>query len=137
MRHPAAFLAALAVVESCLHAAGLLVARNSSSASISTHAPLLKFSAKEGSEAGNGASSAKAHTQHKTSSKHTMHPCLAGKRIVFIGPSTSKADYIALAYFAEYGVWPVSDIIAYGAGQWGPNPIHEAGVQGGHIPVSP
>ena len=56
---------------------------------------------------------------------------LENKRIVFIGPSTSKSDYISLAYFAEYGTWPSQDIISYGLGKWGPNPISEAVVAQG------
>merc|ERR1719491_1182509 len=54
-----------------------------------------------------------------------MPACLAGKRIVFIGPSTSKFDYLTLAYYAEYGTWPLQDGILYGAGAWGPNPLDE------------
>jgi len=54
-----------------------------------------------------------------------MPPCLEGKRIVFVGPSTSKFDYLTLAYFAEYGTWPSQDTIMYGQGAWGPNPLDE------------
>jgi hypothetical protein len=67
-----------------------------------------------------------------------LHSCLTGKRIVFIGPSTSKFDYIALAYFAEYGRWPVESevVTAYGTG---PNPLYEWNVRnlvraGGYLP---
>jgi len=62
--------------------------------------------------------------------KHNIehaHACLKGKRIVFIGPSTAKSDYLALVYFAEYGRWPDKDTVVYGApGQVaasGPNPL--------------
>jgi len=53
--------------------------------------------------------------------------CMANKRIVFIGPSTTKEDYLTTAYFAEYGVWPSEEIVGYGQGQWGPNPMNERG----------
>jgi hypothetical protein len=64
---------------------------------------------------------------------------LAGKRIVFIGPSTSKFDYLALAYFAEYGVWPLDEQVTAGHGQTGPNPLYEWNVRnvlkaGGFLP---
>jgi len=64
-----------------------------------------------------------------------LHACLANKRIVFIGPSTSKSDYLALAFFAEYGFWPSEEQVAFGLPgqtQWGVNPLHE-----GVIPTSP
>jgi len=55
------------------------------------------------------------------------HACLKGKRIVFIGPSTAKADYIALTYFAEYGRWPEKDTVVFGQPGHvvasGPNPM--------------
>lgn len=56
-----------------------------------------------------------------------LHSCLAGKRIVFIGPSTSKFDYLAMTYFAEYGVWPLQDQVKIGAAATdvGPNPLYE------------
>lgn len=54
--------------------------------------------------------------------------CLDGKRIVFVGPSTSRLDYLALTYFAEFGVWPDKDTVNYGLnGAWsgsGPNPLY-------------
>lgn len=62
-----------------------------------------------------------------TEVKDPSHKCLDGKRIVFIGSSTSKADYLALAYFAEYGRWPDKDMVVYGAGsdqRAGPNPLY-------------
>ena len=49
--------------------------------------------------------------------------------IMFIGPSTSKFDYLALAYFAEYGVWPMHDQVSLGPGQSGPNPLYEWNVR--------
>jgi len=56
-----------------------------------------------------------------------LHSCLDGKRIVFIGPSTSKLDYLALTFFAEYGRWPDQDTVFYEQpGKWsgtGPNPL--------------
>lgn len=60
-------------------------------------------------------------------------------RIVFIGPSTSKFDYLALAYFAEYGSWPVEDKVPIGNGESGPNPMYEWNVRevqkaGGPLP---
>jgi len=59
--------------------------------------------------------------------------CLNGKRIVFIGPSTSKSDYLALTYFAEYGRWPDSTTVKFGQpGQWsgtGPNPLYGANLE--------
>lgn len=57
------------------------------------------------------------------------HQCLAGKRIVFIGPSTSKFDYLALAYFAEYGRWPMEDQVLIAGGATGPNPLYEWNVR--------
>jgi hypothetical protein len=67
-----------------------------------------------------------------------LHACLAGKRIVFIGPSVSKYDYLALAYFAEYGRWPVADQVAVTHGA-GPNPLYEWNIRnhnkaGGYLP---
>lgn len=70
------------------------------------------------------------------------HSCLSGKRIVFVGPSTSKSDYMALAYFAEYGRWPDQDQVMYGPLHMpaaGPNPLYgpllEYGLNvGGHHP---
>jgi hypothetical protein len=67
-----------------------------------------------------------------------LHSCLNGQRIVFIGPSTSKFDYIALAYFAEYGRWPVENEVATAHGT-GPNPLYEWNVRdvikkGGFLP---
>lgn len=54
--------------------------------------------------------------------------CLDGKRIVFVGPSTSKLDYLALTFFAEYGRWPDSETVEFGQpGKWkgtGPNPLY-------------
>lgn len=66
-----------------------------------------------------------------------LHACMAGKRIVIIGPSTAKSDYLTLAYFAEYGVWPTEDVIAYGQGKFGPNPLVEAMVSSGAAMLSP
>lgn len=68
-----------------------------------------------------------------------LHSCLSGKRIVFIGPSTSKFDYIALAYFAEYGKWPLEDQVVTGPATTGPNPLYEWNVRnvlkaGGYLP---
>jgi len=64
------------------------------------------------------------------------HPsCLNGQRIVFIGPSTSKFDYLALTYFAEYGRWPEEEIVQFGKpGQWygsGPNPLYGSNLEYG------
>jgi len=57
-----------------------------------------------------------------------LHSCLNDKRIVFIGPSTSKLDYLALTFFAEYGRWPDEDVVFYGEpGKFsgsGPNPLY-------------
>lgn len=54
--------------------------------------------------------------------------CLDEKRIVFIGPSTSKLDYLALTFFKEYGRWPDQDEVSFGeTGKWsgsGPNPLY-------------
>jgi len=64
-----------------------------------------------------------------------MHACLTNKRIVFVGPSTAKMDYLALAFFAEYGWWPSEDQVLFGLpgqSQWGVNPLDEGG-----IPMSP
>lgn len=58
-----------------------------------------------------------------------MPACLNGKRIVIIGPSTSKFDYLTLAYYAEYGTWPSQDTVLHGAGAWGPNPLDEGTCQ--------
>merc|ERR1719238_1848228 len=57
-----------------------------------------------------------------------LSKCLDKKRIVFIGPSTSRADYLTLAYFAEYGRWPTEDVLQYGPapGVWGPTFLNEA-----------
>lgn len=77
--------------------------------------------------------------QESTKAKNArLSACLAKKRIVFIGPSTSKADYMALAYFAEYGTWPDQDVITFGPpgqGQWGPNPMNEGAIHG--VPLPP
>jgi hypothetical protein len=68
-----------------------------------------------------------------------LYSCLAGKRVVFIGPSTSKFDYIALAYFLEYGRWPLEEQVAIGPSEMGPNPLYEWNVRnvakaGGYLP---
>jgi len=74
----------------------------------------------------------------KKEGSEVTRSCLSGKRIVFIGPSTSKADYLALTFFAEYGRWPDQDEIMYGGvpGKSGPNPLYgpilEYGPVGGH-----
>jgi hypothetical protein len=64
-----------------------------------------------------------------------LHSCLAGKRIVFIGPSTSKSDYLALAFFAEYGRWPDQDTVWFGqSGAYsgsGPNPLYSPNLEYG------
>jgi len=57
-----------------------------------------------------------------------LHTCLNGKRIIFIGPSTSKFDYMATAYFAEYGRWPTDPIVFNKMGAPGPNPLNEQAV---------
>merc|ERR1719171_3026247 len=75
--------------------------------------------------------------KHKQRSKEEMeadkkmHDCLLGKRIIFIGPSTTKMDYLTLAFFAEYGWWPSQEQVFYGLppnGQMGVNPLNEAGI---------
>lgn len=79
------------------------------------------------------------NSSQKTQQKETadvrdkrMHGCLSGKRIVFIGPSTAKMDYLTLAYFAEYGQWPSEEHIFFGGmGEWGPNPVNEAAFRNG------
>lgn len=55
-----------------------------------------------------------------------LRQCLANKRIVFVGTSTLRYEYLTLAYFAEYGVWP-SDMkqVMYGQNQYGPTPLVE------------
>lgn len=57
-----------------------------------------------------------------------QHSCLDNQRIVFLGPSTSKADYLALTFFAEYGRWPDQALVHFGEeGVWagsGPNPLY-------------
>jgi len=65
-----------------------------------------------------------------------LHGCLENKRIVLIGPSTSKADYLSLAYFAEYGHWPSGDVVPLKGGGWGPNPLNEAGIPAAVLPVA-
>jgi hypothetical protein len=75
-----------------------------------------------------------AKTQHESGK---VPSCLAGKRIVFVGPSTAKFDYWTMAYFAEYGTWPLQDTIMFGAGEWGPNPLDEFSVTGGAYPLPP
>lgn len=56
-----------------------------------------------------------------------LRPCLDDKRIIFVGPSTSRSDYFALTFFAEYGRWPDTDEISYGPSTGtpgkGPNPL--------------
>jgi hypothetical protein len=72
---------------------------------------------------------------HADEQQKKLHSCLNGKRLVFIGPSTSKFDYLALAYFAEYGVWPIQDNVATAHGT-GPNPLYEWNVRNvviGHV----
>mmetsp|Transcript_61935 Transcript_61935/g.98124 ORF Transcript_61935/g.98124 Transcript_61935/m.98124 type:complete len:351 (-) Transcript_61935:6-1058(-) len=64
-----------------------------------------------------------------------LQACLAHKRIVFIGPSTSKFDYLSLAYLAEYGRLPSEEVISFGQGRWGPNPLNELGFK--HNPAPP
>lgn len=54
-----------------------------------------------------------------------LHSCLVGKRIVFIGPSTSKFDYMSTAFFAEYGRWPTEAQVMNMHGVYGPNPLNE------------
>jgi len=78
-----------------------------------------------------------ARTESEKARDAKLSSCLADKRIVFIGPSTSKADYIALAYFAEYGIWPTQDVVAFGQGQYGPNPISEGVVASSVLPLPP
>lgn len=75
-------------------------------------------------------------SQANASSDKRMHDCLKGKRIVFIGPSTSKADYLTLAFFAEYGRWPSEEQVFFGNGEWGPNPINEGGIPHSPLPVA-
>merc|ERR1719387_1341256 len=77
----------------------------------------------------------------RNSSKHQSHvhqaseapPCLDGQTIVFVGPSTSKADYLALTYFVEYGKWPDQEQVMYGppghAINQGPNPLNFASLE--------
>jgi len=66
-------------------------------------------------------------TKKKDISQEALRSCLDDKRIVFIGPSTSRSDYFALTFFAEYGRWPDQNEIVYGPpGQIpgrGPNPL--------------
>lgn len=71
---------------------------------------------------------AAASENHTARDRH-LQSCLAGQRIVFIGPSTSKFDYIALAYFAEYGRWPIEDQVVISNGATGPNPLYEWNVR--------
>jgi len=54
-----------------------------------------------------------------------LHACLQGKRIVFIGPSTSKFDYLSTAFFAEYGRWPSDAQVQNMQGLYGPNLLNE------------
>jgi len=69
----------------------------------------------------------------------SLRPCLDDKRIVFVGPSTSRSDYFALTFFAEYGRWPDTDEITYGPpggipGK-GPNPLFGPTLEYGLINV--
>lgn len=80
---------------------------------------------------------AKVEQESNKAKNAKLATCLANKRIVFIGPSTSKADYLTLAYFAEYGVWPTQDVISFGQGEWGPNPMNEASVSMSGFPLPP
>jgi len=68
-------------------------------------------------------------SSHDAAAEKRSHACLAGQRIIFIGPSTSKFDYLAMAYFAEYGKWPVEDQVVIGPGMTGPNPLYEWNVR--------
>lgn len=63
--------------------------------------------------------------QTKDEANKKLQGCLAGKRIVFVGPSTSKFDYMATAWFAEYGSFPTAEQVQNQAGAWGPNPLNE------------
>lgn len=58
-----------------------------------------------------------------------LRQCLANKRVVFVGTSTLRYEYLTLAYFAEYGTWP-SDMrnVHFGqppAQRLGPTPLNE------------
>eukprot|EP00928_Gymnodinium_smaydae_P053250 TRINITY_DN37289_c0_g1_i1.p1 TRINITY_DN37289_c0_g1~~TRINITY_DN37289_c0_g1_i1.p1 ORF type:complete len:362 (+),score=25.39 TRINITY_DN37289_c0_g1_i1:50-1135(+) len=57
-----------------------------------------------------------------------LRQCLANKRVVFVGTSTLRYEYLTLAYFAEYGTWP-SDMknVQFGwpAHRVGPTPLNE------------
>jgi len=84
-------------------------------------------------------SQSKGQHQEKESAQardKRLHSCLAGKRIVLIGPSTSKMDYLTLAFFAEYGRWPSEEQIFFGAGEWGPNVLNEGGISHAPMPAS-
>lgn len=71
----------------------------------------------------------KGGIDREDAAKDKVAGCLAGKRIVFVGPSTSKFDYMATAYFAEYGFFPTADQVNNLQGVPGPNPLNEHAVQ--------
>ena len=53
-------------------------------------------------------------------------PMLAGKRILIIGDSTSRYEYLSLAYLAEYGMFAEgNNVTCSSSGVRGPNPIFE------------
>lgn len=64
---------------------------------------------------------------NRTLTDAEMRHCLANKKVVFVGTSTLRFEYLTLAYFAEYGVWPSDqNMIHYGhpnPRRSGPNPL--------------
>merc|ERR1719162_1892641 len=97
------WLAAITLRGSSFYVAGLVVrASEQVRNSTAVHDESRKQSSKHASEKSNNEDG------------EDLRPCLDDKRIVFIGPSTSRSDYLALAFFAEYGRWPDTDVISYG-----------------------
>eukprot|EP00929_Paragymnodinium_shiwhaense_P114845 TRINITY_DN83368_c0_g1_i1.p1 TRINITY_DN83368_c0_g1~~TRINITY_DN83368_c0_g1_i1.p1 ORF type:complete len:371 (+),score=51.41 TRINITY_DN83368_c0_g1_i1:63-1175(+) len=71
---------------------------------------------------------AKASGNSTAKSAAELRHCLANKRVVFVGTSTLRYEYLTLAYFAEYGTWPADQkTINFGwpAQRVGPTPLNE------------
>jgi len=72
---------------------------------------------------------AKAATKaNRTKTDAQMRQCLAGKKVVMVGTSTLRYEYLTLAYFAEYGSWPSdgkSINFGYPTQRLGPTPLNE------------
>lgn len=76
-----------------------------------------------------GAGAAKAQDgSNRTMTDAQLRHCLTNKKVVFVGTSTLRYEYLTLAYFAEYGAWPSDQkMINYGypSQRLGPTPLNE------------